>query len=623
MDRRPQPPQSALNDSATASEVIAPARLSWRDQQPYAEAYQDIYHSADGPQEVRRMFIEPSALTEKIHQRTEVLIGELGFGTALNFAVTAEICLKTDTRLHFVSFDAAPVGAAEFAGICAARAHDQEIYSELSELYPPLIRGWHRRYLAQGRITLSLFWGDATDGLEDIDGRQHRPFDAWFLDGFAPDRNPDMWTPGLLARIGGLSAAGSSVATFTAAGRVRRALEAAGFSMRRVDQQPHKRESLAGVHRGNVRRWWTSPTQVQVVGAGLAGASTARHLAERGINVQVFEAQATPAAGASGIPATVLHPRLLGDASTQAALRSHAYLYSSAYCGVHVDGPPMGALQLPAKNADPGRFEKIAARYASSGDWLALLEAEAASAKAQWEIHTSALWFPNSRVIDTPALCNALLDHPNIEPRYRSPLTSLTAHPTVLACGISCRDFSEANFLEIAPVYGQVDLVRLPNPPAIPLVGNGYLVPWQQHDLLAGTTYEYQPWDPAAATRANMAQLENIGLRSQWLSRARATRCVSSDRTPVAGRLYDMDRAPIANAYVSTAHGSMGTVFCHFAAALVTGQICGEFPPMTRSLEIALSSERFRLRQERRGVRHNAGQSVRRNLETEPGHDRT
>jgi tRNA 5-methylaminomethyl-2-thiouridine biosynthesis bifunctional protein len=615
-----------LNNSARATEIIAPARLGWRDQQPYAEVYQDIYHAADGPLEVHRVFIEPSGLTEKIHQRSfhqrkEVLIGELGFGTALNFAVAAEICLKTDTRLHFVSFDAAPIGAAEFAGICTTRRHDQEIYSELADLYPPLIRGWHRRYLAQGRITLSLFWGDATDGLEDIDDRQHRPFDVWFLDGFAPDRNPDMWTPDLLARIGGLCATGSSVATFTAAGRVRRALEAAGFSMRRVDQQPHKRESLAGVHGGNDRRWWTLPSQVQVVGAGLAGASTARHLAERGINVQVYEAQTTPAAGASGIPATVLHPRLLGDGSPQATLRSHAYLYSSAYCSAHVDGPPIGTLQLPAKNADPGRLEKIADRYASSGDWVALLEADAASAKARWDIHTPALWFPHSRVIDTPGLCKALLDHPNIEPSYGTALTSLTGKPTVLACGIGCRDFSEASFLEIAPVHGQVELVRVTNAPTCPLVGNGYLVP-RQHDLLAGTTYEYEPWDPEAATVANMAQLKDIGMRSRWLSRARATRCVSSDRTPIAGRLYGMDHAPIANAYVSTAHGSMGTVFCHFAAALVTGQICGEFAPMTKSLESCLSSDRFRLRQERRGIRHHAGQPVSHNIGAKSGHDR-
>ncbi len=119
-----------------------------------------------------------------------------------------------------------------------------------------------------------------------------------------------------------------------------------------------------------------------------------------------------------------------------------------------------------------------------------------------------------------------------------------------------------------------------------------------------------------------MAQLKDIGMRSRWLSRARATRCVSSDRTPIAGRLYGMDHAPIANAYVSTAHGSMGTVFCHFAAALVTGQICGEFAPMTKSLESCLSSDRFRLRQERRGIRHHAGQPVSHNIGAKSGHDR-
>ncbi len=591
-----------MNTSGGPSEVIAQACLGWHDRQPYAEAYQDIYHAKDGPLEVRRVFIEPSRLPDRARRQRELLIGELGFGTGLNFAVAAEICLKTGTRLHFVSFDAAPIGAADFADLCTTRQHDQAIYSELGELYPPLISGWHRRYLAQGRIILSLFWGDAADGLEDIAERQLRPFDTWFLDGFAPDRNPDMWTPDLLARVGRLCAAGSSVATFTAAGRVRRALEAAGFSMRRVDQRPHKRESLAGVHRGNDRTPWATPAEVHVVGAGLAGASAARHLAERGISVRVFEAQT---AGASRIPAMVLHPRLLADGSPEAALRSHAYLYSSAYCAGHVDTPATGALQLPSKNANPQRLEKIAERYTPSGEWLALLPAEIASAKAQWNIRTPALWFPDSRVIDTSALCRALLEHPNIEASYETALVSLTHHPTVLACGIECRRFSEASYLEIAPVHGQVEVLRLTNPPTLPLLGNGYLVP-RDNDLLVGTTYEYEPWDPVAATLANLVQLEASGRARQWLSRARATRCVSSDRTPIAGRLYAADRTPVANVYVSTGHGSMGTVFSHFAAALVAGQICGEFAPMTRTLESAMSSERFRLRQARRGFRHSA-----------------
>ncbi|MDH3640825.1 MAG: tRNA (5-methylaminomethyl-2-thiouridine)(34)-methyltransferase MnmD [Gammaproteobacteria bacterium] len=595
------------NTVKAVSEVIAPARLGWRDEQPYCEEFRDIYHASDGPAEVARVFIEPSGLAARAAAQSELLIGELGFGTGLNFVVAADAALHRQARVHFVSFDAAPIAAADFTRIGAARCHDHALYAELATLYPPLISGWHRRYLAGGRITLSLFWGDAAAGLDDIRERQQRPFDAWFLDGFAPDRNPGMWSPELLSRVGALSAEGSTVATFTAAGRVRRALEAAGFSMRRIDQRPHKRESLAGTHRGPARSKFALPGEVSVVGAGLAGASAARHLAERGVRVSVFEAAPTPAAGASGIPATVLHPRLLADGSTQAALRCHAYLYSDPYSNALLPdsgkASPAGALQMPGKTASATRLEQIAARYSPSGDWITLLTPAEAAAMAGWEISAPALWFPGSRVIDTPRLCRTLLDHPAIEVRCENPISAMTSYPTVLACGVECRRFAAAEYLETAPVQGQVDVLRMTSPPTLPLLGNGYLVP-RDDDVLAGSTYEYEPWDPAAATVANLAQLGEDSGGWEWLSRARATRCVSSDRTPIAGRLYDAQREPIPGAYVSTGHGSMGNVFCHFAGALVAAQLCGEFAPMTTALETAMCSLRFRERQARRGSRH-------------------
>lgn len=592
--------------TSASSEIIAAAELSWRDDQPYSPTFADIYHARDGATEAQRVLIEPSGLRDKAGRQRSLLIGELGFGSALNLAAAAAVCLRAGARLHFVSFDAAPIAPPEFAAICARRAPQLPIYAELRDRYPPLIRGWHRRYLANGAITLSLFWGDAATGLDDIIDRQRQPFDIWFLDGFTPDRNPDMWTPALLGRLGALSSAGTTVATFTAASRVRRALEAAGFAMRRVDQRPHKPQSLAGVYRGHERAATALPGAVHVIGAGLAGASVAWHLAQRDVNVQVFEAQASVATGASGIPTTVMHPRLLVDGSAQAALRCQAYLYSSAWCAGALHTPATGVLQLPGRNADERRLQTLAARYAASGDWLTLLTAEAASARASWEISSQALCFPHGRSIDTPGLCRLLLDHPNIELRCATAVAAPTEQPTVLACGVACSGFDAASYLETAPVDGQVDAVRLTSVPTLPLVGNGYLIP-RDGDLLAGTTYEYRRWDPADATATNLQQLADAGRQGLWLARFRATRCVSSDRTPIAGRLYDADLTPLANLYVVTGLGSMGTVFSQFAGALVAAQICGEFAPMTTALESAMSSARFRVRQARRGFRHGAG----------------
>ena len=285
--------------------MIEPAQFTLRDGQPFSERFADIYHAADGAAEVARVFLEPAGFNDLLGQKQLVRLGELGFGTGLNFIVAAELCRQHGRRMHFVSFEAAPIAPTAFRALAAERAHDNALYRQLAEHYPPLVAGWHRRYLDGGRITLSLYWGDATTGLADMQPQHKKPFDLWLLDGFAPDRNPQMWTATLFEHIAKLSHRGTCVTTFTSAGRVRRGLAAVGFEMRRVDQRPHKRESLAGHYQDNQANAWTPPAQVSVIGAGIAGASLARHLAQAGIAVRVFEKKATPATGASSIPITV------------------------------------------------------------------------------------------------------------------------------------------------------------------------------------------------------------------------------------------------------------------------------------------------------------------------------
>ena len=124
--------------------MIKPARLSWRDGQPFNENFVDIYHAVDGHREVERVFLGPSGLHELARKHERIYVGEFGFGTGLNFAVTAEACLRAGCRLHFISFDAAPVDPDEFIELAKKRSADQPIYKALAEQYPPLIEGWHR-----------------------------------------------------------------------------------------------------------------------------------------------------------------------------------------------------------------------------------------------------------------------------------------------------------------------------------------------------------------------------------------------------------------------------------------------------------------------------------------------
>ncbi|MCZ6642308.1 MAG: tRNA (5-methylaminomethyl-2-thiouridine)(34)-methyltransferase MnmD [Gammaproteobacteria bacterium] len=589
--------------AATVATMIKAAQLAWHDGQPYSKNYADMYHAEDGPREVERFFIGPAGLAELARVRDRIMVGELGFGTGLNFVVTAEACLRAGCRLHFMSFEDAPIAPADFSALANKRSANHPMYAELAAHYPPLIEGWHRRYFAEGKITLSVYWGDAATGLKDLAGRQRRPFDVWYLDGFDPRRNPELWSHALFNQLASLSRADTGVATFTSAGHVRRGLQEAGFSMRRVDQRAHgrKRETLAGNFSGKALLTPRQPEKVTVLGAGLAGASIARHLAELGVNVCVHHAPSIE--GASAIPTMVLHGRLLGDDSAAAALRCHAYLYSTSYSHDRPGVRPSGALQLPGPNMTPAKLEKIATRYAASGSWMQPLTANAASDLANWPITDSAVSFPSASIVDAQAFCTHLLTHPFIELRPSEPLIEAPAYPCVLACGYGIQKFAAARYLEIAAVHGQLDFVTTNIQPRLPLLGNGYLAPDGER-LAVGATYEYRPWSKERATRTNLDRLGNLEYR--WHGRARGQRCIASDKTPVAGLLYADDGTELPDYYVSTAHGSMGTVTSHFAAALVAGQILGECPPMTREIEASMSSLRFRERQARRGYRHGA-----------------
>jgi tRNA 5-methylaminomethyl-2-thiouridine biosynthesis bifunctional protein len=608
---------------------IAPARLRWHDDQPFSEAFGDIYHAPDGAAEVERVFLAPSGLPERFGAARRARIGELGFGSGLNFVVAAEACLAAGGALHFVSFEAAPIAPRDFARLAARRAARQPLYAELARCYPPLIRGWHQRHLAGGRIRLTAYWGDANDGIADLAAARRLPMDAWFLDGFAPDRNPALWNDALFQQIAALSTAGTTVATFTAAGRVRRSLQQAGFAMRRVDQRPHKRESLAGTFAGPARAPFVAPRAATVLGAGLAGASAARHLAEAGVRVTVYDPRppgnppsgeadrtaggATPAG--SAVPTTVLHGRLLADTGVAGTLRCHAFLYAAAWAARFAGFEPTGVLQLPAadpeganRNGHAGsadgerRLAAIAAAWGESGDWLEPLGREAARERSGWPVATGGLWFPTGGIVDTPRLCAVLLDHPDIEclpvAGTLPAKPPADGQPLVLACGIATLDAAPAGYLELAPVLGQLDFVALQQLPRAPVVGNGYLAPGGSL-LAAGATYEYAPWDPATATTHNLAQL--TGHAFEWRHRARGTRTTTSDRVAVAGPLFDAAGNSLAPLYASTGHGSMGNVSSHFAGALLAAQICGEALPMAPDLAAALSPLRFHERQRRRG----------------------
>ncbi|MFC0199539.1 tRNA (5-methylaminomethyl-2-thiouridine)(34)-methyltransferase MnmD [Paracoccus rhizosphaerae] len=210
--------------------------LDWRDGGvPVSSRFDDPYFSlAGGLAETRHVFLDgndlPSRLVPGFH------VAELGFGTGLNALALAQV---TQVPVRMTSFEAYPMSKAQLAQAHAA-------FPELADLAAQLRAGWGGNRLQVGHVSLMLVLGDVRQTLPAWDGLA----DAWFLDGFSPAKNPQMWGPDVMAQVGRHTAAAGSFATYTAAGHVRRALTDAGFA---VDRRPgfgRKRHMSVGRLRG-------------------------------------------------------------------------------------------------------------------------------------------------------------------------------------------------------------------------------------------------------------------------------------------------------------------------------------------------------------------------------------
>ena len=214
---------------------------------PRSEQFDDVYFSAaDGLAETRHVFIDGNNLTERWTlwpSDMQFTICETGFGTGLNFLAALKLWRSLNLKMHYISFEKYPV-TAEF--IKKSLAHWQDdIGLELSDLlkaYPENLTGTLRFEIDHG-VMVTLIFGDVNMELSKLQAR----VDAWFLDGFKPSSNPEMWSETVFQNMGRLSNPGATFATFTSAGFVRRGLAMAGFDVRKVKGFGHKREMSVGV----------------------------------------------------------------------------------------------------------------------------------------------------------------------------------------------------------------------------------------------------------------------------------------------------------------------------------------------------------------------------------------
>ncbi|MEQ9258548.1 MAG: tRNA (5-methylaminomethyl-2-thiouridine)(34)-methyltransferase MnmD [Roseovarius sp.] len=215
-----------------------PPRLDWREGRvPVATAFDDPYFSLEnGLEETRHVFLSGNALPERFSDGFH--IAELGFGTGLNLLATLQLWRASGQhgRLHYTSFEAFPMRPEEMLRAQAA-------FPDLAALSAELAPHWGNKNFEMEDLSFTLVEGDARGTLAHWQGAA----DAWFLDGFSPAKNPELWEETLMAQVFTHTAPGGTAATYTAAGFVRRGLEAAGFAVSRAPGYGRKRHMTRAV----------------------------------------------------------------------------------------------------------------------------------------------------------------------------------------------------------------------------------------------------------------------------------------------------------------------------------------------------------------------------------------
>ena len=335
--------------------------LDWTGDGPRSTRFDDVYFQlSDGLAESRAVFLEGCGLPERFAGRRSFHVGELGFGTGLNILALIDLWRRhrphPAARLTVVSVEGYLISAEDAARALAAFPELAEAAAELLAQWPDRRAGRHILDFPEFGATLILCLGEVEPVLETLEARM----DAWFLDGFAPARNPDMWTEAVLSRVAQLSAPGCVVSSFTVAGEVRRRLAAAGFAVAKRPGFGRKRERLEAVMPGPVSG--DATPLVAVIGAGIAGASLIRAFRRAGLPAALFEAEGA-GAGASGNPAALVTPRLDAGLGDVAALHAEAYAHAvQVYRTEAMEALiARGALQLEKGPRDPSRFDTLSA----------------------------------------------------------------------------------------------------------------------------------------------------------------------------------------------------------------------------------------------------------------------
>ncbi len=576
------------------SRALPSPGLQWQPgRSPSSALFDDVYFNRhDGLAESRYVFLDGCGLPAAWQNGDTFTVAELGFGTGLNFLSTWDLWRKTcrpNARLHYISVEGYPLTRSEITECLDQWPQLRALTRGLLKVYPHPQPGFHRLFPeasdgGDSNLTLTLLYGEVAEVLSQLEAN----VDAWFLDGFTPEKNPAMWRTEVMTEIARMSHAGTRLASFSVAGDVRRGLDAAGFEVSKAPGFRHKRETLTARFRGDksqvqptLQPWFTRPPAAPVqrghaaiIGGGIAGTSTARALQRRGWRTTIIDKRSTLADEASGNPAGVMMPRLTAAANLDGRFYAAAWRFALdtleeiSDAGLPLYRDRCGLLQLATDDAEAARQSAIAAEGPLPEPLLFQVDANEASDIAGCKLAYGALYFPQGGWLRPRELCAALaanaglildvdvgdLRHDNgmwqvIDTQGR---ICTQADVVVLANALGAAALPATHWLPLKARRGQITLAP-PTPESAKLrtvlTYGGYMTPAHHGQHCIGATFDWVDSDdlniaPAVVDEdhaRNLAELARVlpSLTPQsdatLLGGRAGLRCTTLDHLPIVG----------------------------------------------------------------------------------------
>lgn len=617
------------------SSKLQTAELDWElvdgIEVPISKQFGDVYFSKDnGLLETRHVFLNGNDLSERLSQLKDFeyfCVGETGFGTGLNiltlWQLWQQIRPNNHSHLHTISVEKFPLSKADLIRALNVWPELKPLADKLIQQYPLPIAGCHRLSFPEERFSIDLWLGDAQDIFPSIPKTQ--AVNAWFLDGFAPSCNPDMWQENVLNHIVRLSDYGTTFASFSVAGVLKRGLKQHGVQINRPRGFGHKREMLKAI--------WLAPTKTEntdsnaivsdqisleeipnktqrkiaIIGAGIAGLTTAWAFAQRGHQVTIYE-QNEPLSGASGNPLALLNPKLcpieqahehLMTLSWQQALKFYSSFKAFRSIQVH---------QLALKNAD--ELLDLAEQYPE--DVLSIHTADELTLQSKFP----SLNLHHAGAVSPHQLRDEILKHPNIQlviaqisavkemnshtELWQDQVHLATTDHTIVCCAKQSAELFE-DYPVLKPIRGQVSWVENVEQPLTldeAYSYGGYCMQLNPSQLILGASF-YPNRDDAkvlAEDHVHNYELihsvfpdyaEKLPFIEKWQGRA-SVRAQSLDYFPLVGKMKNHEQT-----YTFAGLGSKGFLFAPLCSEVLAALVLGELCPIPQTLLNKLSPERF------------------------------